>query len=138
MGQTKHKFLAVVAVSEAALNLILSLILIKKYGLIGAALGVAIPRLLNYSIFSAIYIKQAAKISLKEYFRQSFLPPLWTALPFVILLGLISKFLPPQNLWEFTLEVALSGLIFMLLAWNLCFSKEERKLWVERFSFLRI
>ena len=138
LGQTKHKFLALVAVSEAILTLILSLILIKKYGIIGAALGVAIPRLLNYSLFSAIYIKQAAEISFKDYFKQSFLPPLWAALPFVILLGLVSKFLPAQNLWEFILEVALSGLIFMFLAWNLCFSKEERKLWVERFSFLRI
>jgi len=138
LGQTKHKFLALVAVSEAVLTLILSLILIKKYGIIGAALGVAIPRLLNYSLFSAIYIKQAAEISFKDYFKQTFLPPLWAALPFVILLGLISKFLPAQNLLEFILEVVSSGLIFMLLAWNLCFSKEERRLWVERFSFLRI
>ncbi len=138
LGQTKHKFLALVTVSEAVLNLILSLILIKKYGIIGAALGVAIPRLLNYLIFSGIYIKQAGEISLKDYFKQSFLPPLWATLPFVVLLILISQFIPAKNLWEFILEVTLAALAFLLLAWYLCFSKEERKLWIERFSFLRI
>jgi O-antigen/teichoic acid export membrane protein len=138
LGQTKHKFLAFVTVSEAVLNLILSLILIKKYGIIGAALGVAIPRFLNYSIFSAIYIKQAAGISFTDYFKQSFVPPLWAVLPFVILLSLVAKFLPAQNLLEFIFEVALAGLAFLLLAWYLCFSREERKLWIERFSFLRM
>ncbi len=138
MGQTRHKFLALVTVAEAILNVLLSVFLIKKYGLIGAALGVSIPRFLNHLIFSVTYIKKAVEISYKDYFRQSFLPPLWASIPFALILLIISIVLPAYNWLDFALEVVLAGLVFLLSAWYFCFSKEERKLWAEKLSFLRI
>ncbi|OGC74295.1 MAG: hypothetical protein A2145_04765 [candidate division Zixibacteria bacterium RBG_16_40_9] len=138
MGQTKHRFLALVTVAEAILNLLLSVFLIKKYGIIGAALGVAIPRFLNYLFFSVIYIKKVVEISFKDYLRQSFIPPLVASIPLAIILLVILKFFPAYNWFDFVLEVVLAGLVFLLSAWYFCFSKEERKLWAEKFSFLRI
>lgn len=138
IGQTKHKFLALITVAEAILNVILSVILINKYGIIGAALGVSIPRFLNYLFFSVTYIKKAVEISYKDYFKQSFLPPLWASLPFALILVIISIVLPAYNWLDFVLEVVLAGLVFLLSAWYFCFSKEERKLWAEKLSFLRI
>ena len=41
----KHKFYAITSVIEGICNVVLSIILLKKYGIVGVALGTAIPML---------------------------------------------------------------------------------------------
>lgn len=66
----KHRFFAVIAVAEAVLNLGLSLLLVQYYGIIGVALGTAIPMLLVKIIVQPIYLSSCLQIPIAVYYRR--------------------------------------------------------------------
>jgi O-antigen/teichoic acid export membrane protein len=46
MGGGRHRFVALVSLAEAAANLALSLLLVRRFGLLGVAIGTAVPVLI--------------------------------------------------------------------------------------------
>lgn len=66
-AMSKHRYYAYINIIEAAFNLALSLLLVSKYGIIGVALGTAIPFIISKSIFVPYYICKFTEISIKEY-----------------------------------------------------------------------
>jgi O-antigen/teichoic acid export membrane protein len=69
-GTSKHQVLAIVAVIEGLANLLISLLLVKTYGLIGVAAGTSIPLIINKGIFQPIYICRVLSISYLKYTRE--------------------------------------------------------------------
>jgi len=70
----KHHFFAVLAVAEAILNLGLSLVLVRYYGIIGVAIGTAVPMFLIKVIVQPTYLSRCLEVSLADYYRR-LLPP---------------------------------------------------------------
>lgn len=66
---SKHKYYAYLGVIEAAANLLLSLILVKNMGMMGVALGTALPMLVNRLIILPIYVCRCLQMPLKDYFK---------------------------------------------------------------------
>ena len=67
-GISKHKFYAVSNLLEGIFNLILSIILAKKFGLIGVALGTAIPMIINKTIIQPLYTCSFIKLNYNRYY----------------------------------------------------------------------
>jgi len=65
---SKQKFLVYVTMAEGIFNLILSIILVKKYGLVGVALGTAIPMILIRFLIQPIYVCHVLKINKVNYY----------------------------------------------------------------------
>ena len=103
----RHRYLAVLGGIEALANLALSLALILPFGLLGVALGTAIPLLIARGWFLPRYVCAQAGVSRRTYLRQAWGPglaalvaqlPLWPlrgellALPMPLAAGLIALY----------------------------------------------
>lgn len=78
-GISKHKFFAVGNVVEAILNLTLSLIFVKKFGMIGVAFGLAIALVIVKLLIQPVYVCRAINLSFKNYYLNAFLKPFFIA-----------------------------------------------------------
>lgn len=110
-GLERHKYLLYLVVFEGAANLVLSLFLIKSYGLNGVAYGTIIPQLIIYLPIVPLLIRSILHIKLSEFYL-NFLKAAFPA--GVLSLGLsyiLQRILPPNNWSIFFAEVALVGLI---------------------------
>ncbi|OGC87696.1 MAG: hypothetical protein A2142_09165 [candidate division Zixibacteria bacterium RBG_16_48_11] len=126
LGTARHRFFSVVVVAEALCNLILSIILIKPYGILGVAIGTSVPVVIFRVLFSPIFVRKITGYSFLKYLRESLLSPLALAIPIAIAAILLEKFLRAESLWEFFLQALLLILIYYLLAWRLVIEKSVK------------
>ncbi len=68
-GLSKHKFYAWANSIEGLFNLALSLILVRYYGIIGVALGTAIPSIIIKFILQPIYVSNVTEIKYNKLIR---------------------------------------------------------------------
>lgn len=66
----KHGFYARITIVEAIANLTLSLVLVQFYGMIGVALGTAIPFFIIKLFVMPPYVCRQLRLSLKEYYSE--------------------------------------------------------------------
>jgi len=120
-GISKHKFVAFTNIGEGILNFILSIILVKKFGIIGVALGTAIPLLITKFFIQPIYITSILKISLKRYAFVIAGPFVITVLTFSIPWLEIQQYLRPdyRNLlfWG-TVQTSIFALIVLFFGFT--------------------
>ena len=109
----KHHFYAVATMIEAAMNLSLSIWLAPKYGIIGVALGTAIPMLLIKTLVMPIYVSRIAGVSILDYVRRLITPAILAILMVYVsyLLGVL-EFLNTCSLISLIAYGILTGLMF--------------------------
>jgi O-antigen/teichoic acid export membrane protein len=125
-GLSKHKGYAIMVVLEGAVNLILSLILVRKYGIAGVAAATTIPMLINSIFVLPLYAIRVIKIKPTQYIR---------SMSGGILLGagvqfaswlLVRSYVAPSYS-----NIVLLGLctstVFIAVNLFILFNKEERK-----------
>jgi len=110
----KHKLLACLFMIEGASNLLLSLVLVRSYGLVGVALGTLIPAVMIQGFLQPIFVCRVLEISLGAYLRQVMLPPLLATMTVLPLLPLVLRLLSfdRPNSWA---GLAVSGSMTCLL-----------------------
>ena len=81
---SKHHLLAYISLFEGVCNVTLSLILVKSYGLIGVALGTAIPSLFISLFLVPLYGCSIIQLSLRKYWLKLVLLPASVTATFVI------------------------------------------------------
>ncbi len=126
-GTEKHKVLGIITVIEGLLNLTLTLVLVKKMGLIGVALGTAIPMVLMKGVVQPFYICRIAKLPVLKYFRRCFFVPLSTIFIFVLLQVIVKNYVQIDKLSEFVVAVTLSSCIFLIFVILLIFFNRDQK-----------
>ena len=67
-GVDKHRNLLYIIIVEGLSNLILSILLVGKYGMTGIALGTAIPQVIIYLLVVPVVIRSILKIDLGQYY----------------------------------------------------------------------
>lgn len=70
-GISKHKYYSYINATEGVCNLCLSIVLARKYGLYGVALGTAIPMLIMKVFFQPIYICRVLKVSFAYFVKNA-------------------------------------------------------------------
>ncbi len=80
-GMAKHKILAYLAFGEGIANLLLSIFLVKRIGLIGVAWGTVIPHMISTGIIIPLYTLRILNMTVSEYAAKAYLRPLVSALP---------------------------------------------------------
>ena len=74
-GISKHKVLALILCAEAICNLVLSILLAPKYGIIGVAIGTAVPLTIINLILIPLYTCKTLGINYFDYLFKSVLHP---------------------------------------------------------------
>jgi len=127
-GMSRHRIIALMRLAEAAANLVLSIVLVQAIGLVGVALGTAIP-----SAFMVVVVLPAIAARLVgttplEIYKQAYLRPLVAVTPFAIGAYWLRNAYPANGLAQFFAQVSLLLLVYAPCAFAVVLNAGERKL----------
>lgn len=105
-GMEKLKRVTLWAVSEAAANLILSVILVHKIGIYGVAWGTTIPSVIIELLLWPSYVCRLVVMPVRTYLWQTWIRTGVGVVPFALACALAERFWPAHNLAIFFLQIA--------------------------------
>jgi O-antigen/teichoic acid export membrane protein len=118
LGMSKHGTWAIVTISEGVANLILSIILVRPYGIIGDALGTAIPLTCSMLFFMPHHLCKKLDVRLRTFLRESYTLPFLLCLPLVAVLLLMQRWFVPHNYRQLGLQLLIAAIVYGLgLLW---------------------
>jgi O-antigen/teichoic acid export membrane protein len=94
-GLAKHHFLARVLLYEGLANIALSVILAQQFGIVGVALGTAIPLSVTAFVVLPMHVCRTVGMSVLDYAR-AYMPPLFALIP-MIAVWTVEGFLPSST-----------------------------------------
>jgi O-antigen/teichoic acid export membrane protein len=104
-GMEKLKRVTLWAVLEAAANLTLSVILVRKIGIYGVAWGTAIPSIIIEVFLWPRYVCELVAMPVRTYLWQSWFRTALAMVPFGVACPLVERFWPAHNLAIFFLQI---------------------------------
>jgi O-antigen/teichoic acid export membrane protein len=117
-GLGKHRILATITVIEGVANLILSIALVPPLGIVGDALGTAIPLSFTCLWFLPRHLKKQIGVPVGTFLREAYTLPILLTLPLVAALWLANRFFYPRNLVQLAIEtLAVSSIYGVGLLW---------------------
>ena len=125
-GMARHKVLAYIALGEGLANLGLSIILVRRIGVIGVAWGTVVPHLINTTIAIPWYTLHALDLDVGEYFRRALVRPLLCAVPIGIACYAFSRTAENVTWLSFGGEVATIAVIGAVMGFFICLDSEQR------------
>ena len=111
-GLGKHQSMAKVTLIEGVANLILSIALVPALGIVGDALGTAIPLACTFLFFMPFHMRKQIGVPVRTFARQAYLLPFLLTLPLVGALWLANRFFRPRNLVELVGEIGAATLFY--------------------------
>jgi len=90
-GMSLHKSLAYVSLIEGISNLILSIALVRPYGILGDAIGTAIPLFCTSVFFLPRHLCRHLDISLRKFVVEAFGYPVLLCIPMTLVLMLMQR-----------------------------------------------
>lgn len=134
IGQVRA--LAGVVLVEYVANGLLSLWLIPRVGVVGAALGTLIPALANDLVVIPAIACRALGVPYWQFVRQSLAGPLAAGVPVLVLLWPLSRWLAGPALLTLALGGGVAALAYGVTYWGLVANVEEKRLLGERMQRL--
>lgn len=125
----RHRPLALWTLAEGAANLALSIYLSRRYGILGVALGTAVPMLITKLVVQPWYVLRIAEVRVTDYVA-SITVPLFVASVCVAVSELIPA--PSPNFLTLCFSIAWQTGLFGLLAYTFVLNADERSA-VKRF-----
>jgi O-antigen/teichoic acid export membrane protein len=117
-GISRHRTWAFVTLAEGISNLILSIILVRPYGIVGDAFGTAIPLTCSMVLFMPGHLCRQLGIRLRTYLREAYVLPLLITVPLAVALLLMRRWFIPHNYRELGVQLLIGGLVYGLgLLW---------------------
>ncbi len=74
LATNKHRTYAFVTLIEGGVNLVLSILFARQYGILGVAIGTMIPMILSKLTFQPFYVSRILEISVSEYWKPTLIP----------------------------------------------------------------
>lgn len=126
-GVGRHRYLCLLHGSEGAANLALSVLLAPHYGLVGVALGTAVPMLVCKLFFLPRYVCGFLRIPLGSYLLRILLVPAAWALALGGLQRMLYSLWPHLPLAALAAMAFASSAVLAALAWAIYLSPSERR-----------
>jgi O-antigen/teichoic acid export membrane protein len=128
MGIRKVRLLAILFALEGLTNLVLSVILVRYYGLLGVALGTLIPAAIYQGVLQPLFVCRTLKVSLKSYIGEVLFRPALVLLTITPVFS-IGVFLSTFDRWStFVLSVTASVIVTVPLVLIIGMNKSERNI----------
>jgi O-antigen/teichoic acid export membrane protein len=135
-GMSQHGTWAKVTLIEGISNVILSVLLVRPYGIVGDALGTAIPLTCSMVFFMPRHLCAKLGFRVGTFVRQTYLLPSIVCAPMVVVLLLMHHWFVPHTYRQLALHLLAAGLTYGLcLLWA---SLTNRTLATEEFPSVPI
>jgi len=113
-GISKHRTWAFVTLSEGIVNVILSVILVRHYGIIGDAFGTAIPLTCSMLFFMPWHLCKKLDLRMGTFLRESYTLPILVCAPLVATLLLMRRWFIPHNYRELGIQLVIGIIVYGL------------------------
>jgi len=126
LGTANHQKFSMYNMAFSVINLILSILLVQKFGLVGVAAATAFTQIVFYAIITPILTSKVINFSLIDYVKETYLRIVPASLVLVVLLSYISKYHPPTGYITLIGPALIAAIIYLLVAfWTLLDSSER-------------
>jgi O-antigen/teichoic acid export membrane protein len=117
-GMAKHRTWAWVVLAEGIANLVLSVVLVRRYGIIGDAIGTAIPLACSMILFLPRHLCRLLGIKVTTYLSRAFMLPTGLCIPLITALLLMRRWFIPHHFGGLLVQLAIAGSVYAIgLAW---------------------
>jgi O-antigen/teichoic acid export membrane protein len=127
-GIARHRFTAVMALCMGITNLVFSLILVQRLGLLGVALGTLIPTIIFGVGFTIPYAMRVIGVTFSQMARQALWPTLAPLAPAALVTYLMREIFAPTTLVPMLLITAVGSLLYLIGYLISASSEFERKI----------
>jgi O-antigen/teichoic acid export membrane protein len=134
-GMSQHKTMAKWRVFEALCNIALSIYLVEKIGILGVAIGTAIPHTLVSLIVFPVLAKNVCGVSIARIYG-SILKSFLAVLPFVALTLFFKFNIDIESLFEFFVLVFANLILYIVAAYLFLLTKSEKSVVSRQFAKL--
>src|SRR5437016_8989406 len=104
-GMAKHRSLAWVTLMESIANLILSIMLIRPFGIVGDAAGTAIPLFCTSLYFMPRHLCRLLGIRIRTFLREAYSLPILLVMPFIAALLLMRRWFVAHTYLEVAFQI---------------------------------
>jgi O-antigen/teichoic acid export membrane protein len=111
-GMAKHQMMARVLLAEGICNLLLSIFLLQWLGLLGVAIGSALPLAATSLFFLPRHLCSLLKVNLSRFWKEVFGGPFLLLVPFLIALYATDRLLHPTTWHGLLLALGTSGIVY--------------------------
>ena len=125
-GLGQHRIVAILRVVEGAINLTLSVVLVNVVGLVGVAIGTAVPHVLIVGWVLPRALPRMFPFSLRDYYLNVYARTLLAAVPFAAATWAIRTMVRPTTLSGFFAWGGLSFVAYAVPVWLIVLSPGER------------
>jgi O-antigen/teichoic acid export membrane protein len=127
LGTGRQRLVAFSTLAEAIVNLVLSLILVRRYGLLGVAIGTIIPVVAaNLFVLAPAACRQVG-IGVADFARSVAVAPITGGLIAAVAGEALRAWRPPQSIPAILVEGAIVGVIYLLAVWTFGFDHAVRE-----------
>jgi O-antigen/teichoic acid export membrane protein len=112
-GVEMHKTPAFWEIGEGIVNLILSIILARRYGIYGVAIGTMIPNLFVNLVFWPRYTPKMVDLSSSEIILRVWAPIILASVPYAVTSYFVESHFPAHSLLVFCLQVIATLPVFL-------------------------
>lgn len=117
LGMGKHRTLAFVLLLEGGINVIFSILLVRRFGVVGVALGTAIPLACTSLFFLPRHICGQLEIPLSRFLSRTYVLPLALCVPLAGVLAFVQREFPAHGYGGLMLQIACGGTIYCGALW---------------------
>lgn len=111
-GISKHRMLAVVTLIEGAANVVLSVLLVRPYGIIGDSLGTAIPMFCSMVFFLPSHMCRQLGVQMRTYLREAYMLPVLLCFPMIAAMLLLKMWFAPHTFAQLAVHLSIASLVY--------------------------
>lgn len=130
-GAGQHRMLAFSNLGAGVVNVVLSMILVRSYGLVGVAVGTVIPIALTAGLILNPAACRRVGLSQARLFTHSVLPAVW---PGVVTAGLlyVTRDISSGTFLAVAVQAAAGGLVYLALFFGMAIGRRDRAFYVAK------
>jgi len=107
-------------------NLILSIMLVQKFGLLGVAGATAFTQILFYAVVTPVLTSRAMKFSIIDYLKETYLKMIPASLMLFVILAYFDKFHPPTGYLMIIGQALLGAVLYLAVVYWTLLSASDR------------
>ncbi len=111
-GMSQHRSLAIIVLIEGAANVILSVALVRPLGIIGDAIGTAIPLLCTAILFLPRHMCRRLNVPLSKFIQDTYSYPAIFCLPMTVVLVMLQRTFYAHRYPQLLVNLSLGWLVY--------------------------
>lgn len=125
-GIAKHRYNAVLHFYEGISNIILSVLLLKYFGVYGVAIGATVPIFIFRGILLPHYMLKVVGMGATEYLRDAYFPIIVSLLIFSVVMLCSALYMPAASMKAYFINVSILFIGYIVLIWFKGMDEESR------------